>query len=100
MLDSITDGIVWMIRNYQLVIGIFVFIMMLGFIVRTREKVKLRYWSDEKLKARGSYLLARKWTGITNMEEYDWICEEQERRIEVMVMESTKEEWNEWKDKK
>ena len=100
MLDSIVDGMVWMIRNYQLVIGIFAFIVVFGSIARIREKVKLRYWSDEKLEARGSYLLARQWTDITNMEEYDWIREEQERRIEVMVRKSTKEEWNEWKDKK
>ena len=96
MIDATADVIVWIIRNWELVLGIFGSMVVVRLIMQEQKKTELRSWSDEKLEARKYYLLAREvrsWYG----QESDMIDKELDRRRDARYKQSTKEEWSKFK---
>ena len=96
MIEATVDAIMWIILNWELVLGIFGSIGIIGLIMQGQKKAELMGWSDEKLEARRLYLLAhevRSWYG----QEYEMIDKELNRRRDVRFKQSTKEEWEKYK---
>ena len=98
MIDTIANGIVWMVRNWELVLGIFLSLGVIGFAMEQQKKTEMRSWPKEKLEARKSYLLAHhEFHEITHRTEYNMIENELDRRIKESFKQHTKEEWSKYK---
>ena len=92
-MEATADVIVWMIRNWELVLGIFLFLALIGALMHAHKKAELRSWSDEKLEARQTYLLYHNRNRLQD-DEYWMIHEELERRVHNRCKQSAAEEWS------
>ena len=95
MIEGIGDVIVWMIRNWEIVLGIFVSLAVIGALMKEVKKTELTGWSAEKLKARQTYLLYQNRNRLEE-DEYWMIHEELDRRLHNRCKQSATEEWSKY----